>query len=187
MTRWFPPTRSTRGRTRGHLALCARPIQNRWRPTPFGWRPPPWGGGQIAPSNLSRGSFCQKVSSSTTSSVSTTQQLSDTTELIKAYKCLVYNWVTGPQDRCMDSTVPVRLANLRAWTRPCLADKIESTSTFSASHLSDGTWNLPAAKSTSKPNCLLCWAGIVWHFGTLIFSPAKTKSLSSLRARRTHG
>ena len=28
------------------------------------------------------------------------------TELINAYKCLVYNWVTGPHERCIESTVP---------------------------------------------------------------------------------
>jgi hypothetical protein len=70
-------------------------------------------GGHMDPSNSSRGSPCQK-DNSFVSFVSTTQQLSDTTELIKAYRCLVYNWVTGPHDKCMEITVPVNLARLRA-------------------------------------------------------------------------
>ena len=45
-------------------------------------------------------------------SVCATQQLSDLTEFIKAYKCRVYNCVFGPHERCIESTVPVRLASL---------------------------------------------------------------------------
>ena len=47
-------------------------------------------------------------------SVNVTQQLSELTELIRAYKCRVYSYVTSPHERCIESTVPVRLASLRA-------------------------------------------------------------------------
>ena len=86
----------------------------------------------------------------------------------------------------MESTVPVTLTNLQAWTRPRLAAKIDSTNTFSSSHMSAGTWNLPAAKSTSKPRCLLYCTRIIRHLSTMIRKPAKTRSPSTRRASQTH-
>jgi hypothetical protein len=59
--------------------------------------------------------------------VSLTQQLSVLTELINAYKCRVYSCVMGPHDRCIDSTVPVRMASLRTCTLPCRAPTNPST------------------------------------------------------------
>ncbi len=70
--------------------------------------------GQMGPSNLRLGKPCQKRSSFLAPSVRATQQLSENTELINAYKCREYNWVTVPQDKCVESTVPVTLASLRA-------------------------------------------------------------------------
>ncbi len=91
------------------------------------------------PSNSRRGSPCLKDSSFVAYSVSTTQQLSDTTELIKTYRCLVYNLVTGLHDKCIEITVPVNLARLRAYTLPFLAERSTPSDTLSASHRSAGT------------------------------------------------
>ncbi len=93
----------------------------------------------MEPSNSRRDSPCKKDTSFVASSVRTTQQLSDTTELIKAYRCLVYNWITGPHDKCMEITVPVNLARLRACTLPFLAERSTQVDTLSASQRSAGT------------------------------------------------
>jgi len=66
-------------------------------------------------------------------SVSVTQQLSDLTEFIKAYKCRVYSCVTSPHERCIESIVPVRLASLRACTLPWRAPTRPSAASRSAS------------------------------------------------------
>ena len=87
----------------------------------------------MEPSNSRRGSSCEKDISFVAPSVSTTQPLSDTTELIKAYRCLAYKWVTGPHDKCMEITVPVNLARLRAYTLPFLAERSTPADTLSAS------------------------------------------------------
>ena len=143
-------------------------------------------GGQISPSNLTLGSPRQKRSSLMAPSVNVTQQLSELTELIKAYKCRVYSCVTGPHERCIESTVPVKLASLRACILPWRAPTRPSTASRSASHRSTGTRNFPSAKSTSNPSCLQCCAGRVWHLGTLTLKPARTKSASTFLASLAH-
>ncbi len=85
-------------------------------------------------------------------SVSVTQQLSDLTEFIKAYKCRVYNYVTGPRERCIENTVSARLASLRAYILPWHAPTRHSAASRSASHWSTGTRNFPSVKSTSNPS-----------------------------------
>ncbi len=54
-------------------------------------------------------------------------------EFIRAYTCLVYRWVTGPHEWCIDSTVPVMLANERATTLPLWADSARPTDAMNAS------------------------------------------------------
>ena len=93
----------------------------------------------MEPSHSSRGNPCQKDSSLVASSVNTTQQLSDTTELIKVYRCLVYKWVTGPHDKCMEITVPINLARLRACTLPFLAERSTLADTINVSQWAAGT------------------------------------------------
>ncbi len=100
---------------------------------------------------------------------------------------MVYNWVTGPHDKRMDNTVPVMLARVRSNTLFLHPSRTLPTDAIRESHLSSGTLNSPFAKSTSKPNRLLCWEGTVHHFGTLIRRPALMKSPSILRARRAQG